>query len=64
MYTVDGLEGGITQCRNNIDLLEKAIEKERTTIKDYHAMIESIGEADRKMKEAEAGVHVEVCRDD
>ena len=60
MYTVEGLEKGIVSCRNNIALLEDAIEKERATIKDYRHMADSIVESERKVKEANEGVHIEV----
>lgn len=64
MYTIEGLENGIISSKNNITLLEDAIEKERLTIKNYRGMIDSIADSDRKVKEANAGVHVEVVNDD
>ena len=51
-YSVDGLEHGIERCRINIESLEKAIENERKTIKDYRFMIDEIEKADTKMKAA------------
>lgn len=62
MYTVEGLKNGIKQCRNNKKLLKEAIGKEDKTIADYKAMINSIEEADKKKSEAEANIHIEVCR--
>lgn len=60
MYTKEGLENGIVNCRANIKVLEKAIVDERNTIKEYRLMMESIDIADEKKAEAEANVHVEV----
>lgn len=60
MYTVEGLENGIKQCRNNKKLLKEAMGKEDKTIADYKAMIASIKEADKKKAEAEANIHIEV----
>lgn len=63
-YTLKGLENGIVGCKKNIAALESAIEKERNTIKEYRIMMDSIEESDRRLKEAEAGVHVEMASGD
>ena len=60
MFTIEGLENGILNCRKNIVVLEKAIEDERETIKNYRIMIDDIEKADSKLKEAEAGITIEV----
>ena len=62
-YTVEGLEAGIKHCRKNIAVFECAIEKERNTIKEWRIMQDSIEESDRKVKEANANVHIEVVTD-
>ena len=67
-YSVDGLEHGIERCKINIASLEKAIEGERETIKNYRFMLDEIDRADREKSAAEAGlnsnIHVEVAADD
>ena len=65
-YSIEGLEHGIERCDVNIKLLEKAIEKERTTKADYRIMIDNKERADRKMKHAKASMQasVEVVVDD
>ena len=60
MYTIEGLRHGIAQAKSHIKMLEKAIEDQRCTIKDYKIMISQIEEAARKKAEAEAGVNIEV----
>ena len=62
MYTIEGLRHGIEQAKSHIKMLEKAIEEQRITIKDYKIMIANIEEAEQK--KAEAGVHVEVVNGD
>lgn len=64
MYEKDGLLEGVKNCKRNIKVLEKAIADERNTIKEYRLMIDSMEQAEAKMAEAEAGVQVEVVRDD
>lgn len=60
-YNNDALERGITQCKANIKTFEEAIEKERTTIKEYYRMMEHNQEQERidKIKEA----HIEIDRE-
>ena len=41
-YSVDNLEHGIKQARNNIKIFEDAIDKENATIKQFKWMIEQI----------------------
>lgn len=60
MYDKNGLEEGVRNCKRNIKVLEKAIEDERNTVKEYRLMIESIERAERKQQEAADGVHIEV----
>ena len=64
MYEKSGLLEGVQNCKRNIKVLEKAIEDERNTIKEYRVMIEDIDRAEAKMAEAKAGVHIEVVNDD
>lgn len=64
MYSIEGLENGIEGCKKNIKVLEGAIDKERNTIKEYRIMIDDIETADRKKKEAEDNVHIEIVKDD
>lgn len=64
MYTVEGLRHGIEQAKGHIKMLQRAIEEQRVTIKDYKIMIADIEEAEKKKAEAEAGVHVEVVNGD
>lgn len=60
MYTIEGLEHGIERCKVNIASLEKGIEKERNTIKDYRIMIDDIEQAAKQKKEAQENVHLEI----
>lgn len=53
MYSVEGLEHGITRCRTNIEGLEKAIDTERNTIKNYRFMLDEIATAERQKEAAE-----------
>lgn len=62
-FTAESLENGITNCRNNIAVLEGAIEKERNTIKNYRVMIDDIETAERNMDAAMKNVSVEIVRD-
>jgi cell division protein FtsL len=64
MYSVEGLQNGIKQCRANIRTLEEAIDREQKTIADYRIMIDDIERADELKAQAEAGVHIEIVRDD
>ena len=64
MYNVDGLRAGIVNLKRNIKVLEKAIEVERKTISEYKVMIDDIERAEGQKAEAEAGIHIEVIRDD
>ena len=64
MYSVEGLENGIVNARNNIKVLEEAIDRERNTIKEYRVMIDSIEYSDRLVAEANANTHVEIVRDE
>lgn len=59
MYTVEGLQEGIVNCRRNIKVLQKAIEDEQNTIKNYRCMIDDIELAEKKMAEAMDNVSVE-----
>jgi len=63
MYTIEGLRHGIEQAKGHIKMLERAIEEQRATIKDYKIMISQIEEAAAKKAEAEAGVNIEVVDD-
>lgn len=49
-YSIESLERGIEKCKQNIQIFEDAIKKERTTITEYRAMIDV---ALRKAKERE-----------
>lgn len=48
MFNVEALERGIEKIKKNILVLEDAIDKERSRIKEYRGMIETI---ERKEKE-------------
>lgn len=50
MYKSEALEGAILKCKENIKVLEDAIDRERETIKEYRSMIEANDELDRKRK--------------
>jgi len=63
MYSIEGLENGIVGCRKNIEVLEAAIEAERTTIKEYRIMIDDIERASSLKAEAEANINIEVVRE-
>ena len=60
-FNSKALENGIQQCKNNIRTFEMAIEKERTTIKEYYKMIEHNQEQERIDKEKLK--HIEIIRD-
>lgn len=50
MYNKDSLINGIEACKKNIQTFEDAIQKERDTIKEYYAMIDTIDELERSAK--------------
>ena len=54
MYSVEGLENGIENCKKNISTFEEAIQKERDTIDEYYRMIDVLKEKERAKKAAEA----------
>lgn len=60
MYSVDGLEHGIERCRINIDTLEKAIDTERNTIKNYRFMLDEIATAERQKAAADKGLTIDM----
>ena len=62
-FTVETLENGIVNCRNNITVLEDAIEAERVTIKNYRVMIDDIETAERNLAAAEKNIVIEVVND-
>lgn len=64
MYSIEGLKEGIVNCKRNIKVLEQAVKDERKTIADYRIMIDQLETAEAQKQEAEAGVHLEVVRDD
>lgn len=49
-YSTESLTNGIEACKKNIKTFEDAIQKERDTIQEYHAMIETIQDGERKAK--------------
>jgi len=51
MYSIEGLENGIKNCKKNIQTFEKAIDKERAQIDGYRDMIEVLKDKKRE-KEA------------
>ena len=64
MYSIEGLEEGIVNCRRNIDVLETAVETERNTIKEYRIMIDDIERAEENKKGAEEMVkNIEIVRE-
>jgi len=52
-FSVESLDNGIAACNKNIKTFEDAIDRERTTIKEYRDMIVIIQEKERiaKVKE-------------
>jgi hypothetical protein len=54
MYSIEGLEHGIENCKKNIVTFEEAIKKERETIDEYYRMIDVLKEKERAKKAAEA----------
>jgi hypothetical protein len=62
-FSYEGLDHGIERCKVNIASLETAIERERTTIKEYRKMMDSIEASLQLKKEAEDNIHVEIVRD-
>lgn len=63
MYSIEGLQEGIKNCKRNIKVLEEATEKERKTIADYRIMIDEIEEQERVKEHVAANVHVEIEED-
>lgn len=63
-YSIDGLKHGIERARHNIAVLEVAIETEEKTIADYKIMLADIKRAAEAKEEAEAGITIEVVRED
>lgn len=61
MYSVEGLENGIQQCKRNIKTFREAIERERKTIEEYKQMIEVL--RDKERIELEKAKRVEVVSD-
>lgn len=49
-FSIESLENGILACNKNIKTFEEAIEKERSTIKKYRFMIETIERKNRQPK--------------
>lgn len=50
-YDIDGLLVGIDACKRNIETFERAIEKERQTIKEYKIMIDHLKEKSKWPKD-------------
>lgn len=63
MYNTASLKAGIEKCKENIKIFEQAIENERNTIKDYYAKIEILEDQERKAREAEQKIHIEIDND-
>ena len=59
MYNTDALKNGILKCRDNIKIFEDAIEKERTTIKDYQSKIDILEEKERLEKIKDQHIEIE-----
>jgi hypothetical protein len=53
MYSIEGLEHGIENCKKNIVTFEEAIKKERETIDEYYRMIDVLKEKERAKKALE-----------
>ena len=49
-YSTESLTNGIEACKKNIETFETAIQKERDTITEYYAMIDTIQDLERKAK--------------
>tara|TARA_R110000772_G_C13310282_1_gene440275 strand:+ start:12945 stop:13130 length:186 start_codon:yes stop_codon:yes gene_type:complete len=60
MYNPEALEAGILKCKDTIEVFEKAIEKERDTIKEYRGMIEVIEKRERTLADFESRVEIDV----
>lgn len=60
MYTTEGIQSGIENCKRNIKALKEAIAAEQSQIASYRIMLDDIERADKAMAEAEANVHVEI----
>ena len=61
MYTKEGLEHGIEQAKNHIEMLKEAILDQQKTIADYKIMINTLEIKDKERLEAES--HVEIVYD-
>ena len=59
-YDIDGLLRGIAACKQNIEVFEQAIAKERETIKEYKIMIDHLKEKSERPKD----IVIEVERGD
>jgi predicted nucleic acid-binding Zn-ribbon protein len=61
MYSIEALENGIEKIKKNILVLEDAIEKERSRIKEYYGMIDTIKRKERE--NALASQSIKITRD-
>ena len=50
MYSIDGLQAGIGNCRKNIQVFEDAIRKEKETIQQYEFMISQLVRKDKEAR--------------
>lgn len=60
MFSTEALEAGIEKCKQNIQIFEDAIDKERETIKHYYELIGKLQEKKRIHDEAAQNIHIEV----
>jgi hypothetical protein len=54
VYSVEGLQAGIENCRRNIQVFEDAIRKEKETIQQYNFYISEIVRKEKEQRLAEA----------
>lgn len=53
MYSIDGLQVGIENCRKNIQVFEDAIRKEKETIQQYNFYISQLVKKKKEQRLAE-----------
>lgn len=58
-FSVESLELGIEKCKVNIQTFEDAIQKERDTIQEYHGMIDTLREQNRREEDLKSRIEVE-----